>query len=278
MNRLDRRALFTSGAAAALLAATGTSVHGAPKSGGTLRLALPRDGCMMADLARWASHDALVEIGPDGVLRSELAVAWRSDATARKWWFDLRGDAQFLSGRDVSVLDVVASLNRGLDGVAAVEAEGPDRIAITLGSANPQFPYLLASADFAITEGGVTLAALDQNTGSGCYQITRANADRDFRAERRRDHYKSAVSGWFGAVEVAVIPDPKIRAEALRDGFVDVAAFPAAQILRDRRDLTFHPSIEDMQLVAHHGVGVPRVIGRAAALDDARLLERWWMV
>ena len=37
---MDRRALFSSAAAAALLAATGVSAAGAPKSGGRLRIAL----------------------------------------------------------------------------------------------------------------------------------------------------------------------------------------------------------------------------------------------
>ena len=37
---LDRRAVFSSAAAAALLAATGVSAAGAPKQGGRLRLAL----------------------------------------------------------------------------------------------------------------------------------------------------------------------------------------------------------------------------------------------
>ena len=41
MSRIDRRALFTSGAAAALMAATGSSLSAAPLRGGALRLAVP---------------------------------------------------------------------------------------------------------------------------------------------------------------------------------------------------------------------------------------------
>ncbi|MBT3467245.1 MAG: peptide ABC transporter substrate-binding protein, partial [Rhodobacteraceae bacterium] len=40
MNRIDRRVLFTSGAAAALLAATGVSAQTTPHRGGRLRAAL----------------------------------------------------------------------------------------------------------------------------------------------------------------------------------------------------------------------------------------------
>lgn len=70
MTRIDRRALFTSGAAAALLAATGAALADAPRSGGILRLAVPRDGDLMDHVARGAVFDTLTEIGPDGDRKS----------------------------------------------------------------------------------------------------------------------------------------------------------------------------------------------------------------
>ncbi len=278
MNRMDRRALFTSGAAAALLAATGTSVHGAPQRGGLLRLAIPRDPDLMRNLALRAGHDTLVEIGPDGVLRGELASGWRSDPRAVRWEFDLRSDARFQSGAPVAVSDVIDSLAHVMSQVGLIHAAGPNRIVIELTTPNPHLPYVLSGSGCVITQRGVIFETLGQRSGSGCYAITRANDGRDFRAERVTKHYKEHLAGWLDTVEVAVIPDPAVRAEALRDGFVDVAAFPVQQILRDRRDLTFHPSVEDMQIVAHHTVGVPRQVGKVSALDDARLLERWWKI
>ena len=65
MTRMDRRALFASGAAAALLAATGASLADTPKKGGTLRLAVPRDDSL-EQVARGAVFDTLTEIAPDG--------------------------------------------------------------------------------------------------------------------------------------------------------------------------------------------------------------------
>ena len=62
MTRIDRRALFTSGAAAALLAAAGGSVSASPKAGGVLRLAVPREGGMLEQAARGAIYDR----DPDG--------------------------------------------------------------------------------------------------------------------------------------------------------------------------------------------------------------------
>ncbi|MEM6342089.1 MAG: peptide ABC transporter substrate-binding protein, partial [Pseudomonadota bacterium] len=87
MKRLDRRALFASGAAAAVLAATGISA--APKRGGRLRAALsgaartdswadPASGLFMRVAGQGILFDTLTEIAADGTLRSELARSWTS--------------------------------------------------------------------------------------------------------------------------------------------------------------------------------------------------------
>ena len=86
MTRLDRRALFASGAAAALLAATGVSAS--PKRGGRLRAALSR---ALFDQATNATlYENLTEISADGTVRGELATAWASENDARVWRFNLR--------------------------------------------------------------------------------------------------------------------------------------------------------------------------------------------
>ncbi len=280
MNQLDRRALFTSGAAAALLAATGASAQGAPKQGGTLRLAVPRDPDVMDQVARWAVFDALLEIGPDGVLRGELATSWITDSAARIWTLDLRADARFHSGAPVTVADIVASLNRTPLSAQIQSAEATDShtLRLELATGNPHLPYVLASVDHIVTPGGAGCADLAAADGSGCYQVTRTQSGRHFRAQRVSAHYKDNQSGWLDAVDIVVIPDASIRAEALRDGFVDAAAFPRAQVLQDRRDLVFHPSTQEVQFAVHRRVGLPRVIGKQAALDDGRLAERWWMI
>ena len=70
---------------------------------------------------------------------------------------------------------------------------------------------------------------------------------------------------------------PAVRAEALRDGFVDVAVLPQRDGLIGRGDFIYHPSAENMALAARRGVGVPRVVGARAPLDDGRIAERWWI-
>ena len=119
MNVLDRRALFASGAAAALLAASGVSA--APMRGGRLRAALSgasRDdrwdavpsGLFMQAAVQGAVFDTLTEIAADGTLRGELATGWQAEDGGRVWTFDLRSDVSFHDGVPLTAQDVVASL------------------------------------------------------------------------------------------------------------------------------------------------------------------------
>lgn len=281
MKTIDRRALFTSGAAAALLAATGTSLAASPRAGGTLRLALPRESDLLQLAARGAVFDSLTEIAPDGLLRPELATHWHSSNDAQNWRFDLRPDVQFHNGRAMQAQDVVASLN-GLHlpavGALDVAAVSEHEIEIHLDTANPHLPYLMASSACVIAADGATDAPLAELNGTGCYQVERAQEDRHFRAAKVSDHYKMGQAGWVDSLEVIVIPDAAVRAEALRDGFVDVAALPRPKELLKRGGFQFHPSAEDMALAARSDVGVPRAVGAQSALDDGRIAERWWRI
>ena len=94
MNRIDRRVLFTSGAAAALLAATGVSAQTAPHRGGRLRAALSGaarsdhwgtvDGAFM-QAARGAVFETLTEIAGDGTLRGDIAQSWETNDGGKTW-------------------------------------------------------------------------------------------------------------------------------------------------------------------------------------------------
>ncbi len=272
MNRIDRRALFTSGAAAALLAATGVSLDAAPRQGGVLRIAVPRDGSLEA-LVRGAVFDTLTEIGPDGALRGELMTQWHSDAAAKVWHLTLRDDARFHDGHLLAPSDVVAAL----DGLGRSEPTGANSLRLELDRADPGLPLFLADSRFAVARAGETVQPLAGANGTGCYRVERAEDGRHFRGRRVAGHYKEGRAGWADAVDVIVIPDAAIRAEALRDGYVDLAALPDSTALRDGARFLYHPSEENMALVATSKVGMPSRIS-SAPLDGGRLAERWWMV
>lgn len=265
MTRIDRRALFTSGAAAALLAASGLSAA-TPRSGGRLRLALPRDSGSFDLVWRGAVFESLTEVAPNGVLRSELATGWSSSPDARIWDIDLRPDVFFHDGSVLQAADVVASL-AGQVGIVKAQALGKLQVRLELSNPNPDLPFQLADPMIMSTTG----------EGTGLYRPDRLQPDRHFLGQRVAKHYKDGQAGWLDSFEIIVIPDATVRAEALRDGFVDVAELPEPKGLRGRGDFIYHPSADHMALAALAGVGMPKVIGTRSALDDGRLGERWWM-
>lgn len=273
MTRIDRRALFASGAAAALLAATGASLADRPEKGGTLRLAVPRDDSL-EQVARGAVFDTLTEIAPDGTLRGELATGWQTDADARVWSFDLRNDAVFHDGAFLDIADVAAVLAE----VGHTEALTANRLRLELAEANPGLPFLLADSRFIIARNGEGVTPLHNANGTGCYRVERAEDGRHFLGRRVLGHYKDGQAGWVDAFEVIVIPDARVRAEALRDGYVDVAAFPDSSEIRGTRGLRYYPSESDMALAVSGAVGLPRQIAGRTVLDDGRIAERWWIV
>ncbi len=277
MNRIDRRALFTSGAAAALLSASGVSLAAAPRPGGCLRLAVPRSDNSLWRVARGAVFDTLTEIAPDGVLRGELAVSWQTGPDARDWMFELRDGVRFHDGTTLGAPDVVASLAaHGLPNVAVAEATGPLQLRLQLKQGCPDLPYLLADPAKIIAPNGQTDQPLLDARGTGCYRVERAQPDRHFLGRKVDGHYKGELAGWVDSIEIIVIPEARVRAEALRDGYVDVAALPLPDGLLGQGEFLYHPSVQDMAIAAHRGVGMPPVIGSRSILDDGRIAERWW--
>ncbi|MCA2006064.1 ABC transporter substrate-binding protein [Tritonibacter mobilis] len=282
MKRLDRRALFASGAAAALLAATGAGMAQTPRRGGTLRVAVPREGAFLARVARAAVYDQLTEVAPDGVLRGELATGWRSDETARRWEFRLRQEVSFHDGRLMTGADVIASIEAHLltgelqiAGLRSLDLSSTGDVVFDLADGSPHLPFRLADTGLVIAPDGDICAALADLNGTGLYRVDRAQDERHFRARRTEENYRSEIAGWLDALDLIVIPDPSVRAEALRDGFVDVAALPVTKGLQGQ--FHFHPSDDDVALAAAKHVALPPRISARAPLDEYRIAERWWM-
>ncbi|MEM9551857.1 MAG: ABC transporter substrate-binding protein [Pseudomonadota bacterium] len=268
MSRVDRRALFTSGAAAALLAATGVSLDAAPRSGGRLRIAVARDGSFDAVMRR-AAFDTLTEVGPDGVLRSELATSWSGSADARHWMFEIRTGVSFHDGEELIAQDIRRSLrDAGLPG--AIRVDHDHMVAIDLQDGNPDLPLMLSDTRWSVTRGATI--------GTGLYRVAQVRDDRHFLGQRSGQHYKDGRAGWPDSVEVITIPDAKVRAEALRDGYVDVAAMPDAPDFADAAGFRVQGTRSAIAMAAHIGVGMPKRVSDQSALDDGRIAERWWLI
>ena len=270
MTRLDRRALFASGAAAALLSASGLSAQAKPRAGGRLRVGL--SGANRADTwGRIATADAglflrmagvggvfdtLTEIGPDGALRGELATDWRGSSDAKDWQFDLRDDVSFHNGSGFDADDVVASLSANADliGLDRIERLGRHRVSLRLTQGDPNLPMRLSNAAHVIAPAAL---GVDAGIGTGLYSLRRFDAGRQFIGERVETHYKDGQSGWFETIEFVSIPDAQVRMTALREGLVDVV------------DQTDGAQISTQ-------VARPTPVGQSAPMDNLRMAERWW--
>ncbi|KIC49825.1 ABC transporter substrate-binding protein [Tateyamaria sp. ANG-S1] len=255
MTRIDRRALFASGAAAALLAATGASAL--PQRGGRLRAALSPELFERAVAA--TVYDNLTEIAADGTLRGELATDWSSDADARVWRFKLREGVTFHDGTPFDA-SAVAHLMWDVEALDALTVQ------ITLDAPNPSLPYLLAQPGFEICGA----------TGTGLYEVQKLDEGRHFIGTRLADHWKQGA-GWFDSVEFVQFSADHVRGEALRDGLVDVADVIALDDYADPRDFQTLPNAHAPTHIASRSVTVPVTVGKSWPLDNLRMSERWWM-
>lgn len=285
MTRLDRRLLFTTGAAAALLAATGVSAQPAPKRGGRLVAALsgadrldtwaePMGLFMQA--ARGAVFETLTEISADGTLRGDIAKGWDTADGGQTWLFEMADDVVFHDGVALQHADVQALFQLHIElNAGSVEAIGRTTLRVTLLAPNPSLPYMLAGPKFAVLPSEQTRQ--DAGIGTGVYRVQKFQAGRHFIGARVPAHRKDGAAGWFDTVELVSIPSDTVRAEALRDTLVDVADIEALDAYTDPTEFQLLPSDYATQQIARTSIAVPMTVGTAWPLDNLRMTQRWWM-
>lgn len=270
--KMDRRALFASGVAAALLAVTGVSAGPLPQRGGKLRLALSgasrRDdwlhgeGLFMQVARLGLVFETLTEVAADGTLRGELATGWNSAPDARAWTFDLRKDVQFHDGIVLTAADVVHSLAA----LGDVRATGLHKVEITLALPDPALPFTLSQAAYVIRPAH----AQSSGIGTGLYRVRRFAAGQQLLAERVASHWKDGQAGWFDSVELVSIPSSAVRAQAIAEYMVDGADIAEVADLTGFDDI----AVWDGQAVSR-SVAMPMTLGRGV-FDDLRAPQRWW--
>ncbi|MEM6886636.1 MAG: ABC transporter substrate-binding protein [Pseudomonadota bacterium] len=300
--RMDRRALFASGAAAALLAATGVSAGSLPRRGGRLRLALSgarRDdafdpqlltvldqreggGLFLQIAMAGVVFETLTEIASDGTLRGELATGWRSNAASTIWDFDLRANVSFHNGKDFSAEDVagLTSVTRrvpALRNVSNIQALAPDRVRFELLRPEPQLPFLLSDPGLSILPATGRQAAIEQGIGTGPYVIRKFDPGRHLIAERLERHHKDGRAAWFDSVEMVGISAGAVRAEALREQLVDAADLATTADLEHTDGLVCLPDGRAMTCAVDQRIALPAQLGATWPLDDLRAPQRWWI-
>jgi peptide/nickel transport system substrate-binding protein len=176
-----------------------------------------------------ARHNQLIEVGADGQLVPEMAESWESDDGVT-WVFRIRQGVTFHSGKDMTVDDVVASINhhRGenstsavktlLDPITDVRADGQNVI-VTLEAANADLPYLMTDYHIPIMpsqDGRIDPTSLD---GVGGYVVESYEPGVQASLTRNPNYWKEDRA-WFDRVELLSILDPAARLNALITGEV----------------------------------------------------------
>lgn len=270
---MDRRALFASGAAAALLAAAGVSAGPLPQRGGKLRLALSGaarsddwaqgNGLFMQVARQGLVYENLTEIAADGTLRGELATGWTSAHDARVWTFDLRAGVVFHDGAPLSASDVAHSLKT----VGDVRAMTGGRVQIILAAPDPSLPLRLSGVAHVIRPAHAQRGGI----GTGLYRAHHFAPGQQLVAERVAHHWKDGQAGWFDKVELVSIPSETVRAQALAEYLVDGADIAERSALLN--------GFDDITQWAGHAVSrsvvMPMTLGRGP-FDGLRAPLRWW--
>ena len=277
---IDRRALFSSAAAAALLAASGVSAAGAPVRGGRLRMALSGaarsddwrqgDGLFMQVARQGLVFDTLTEVAADGTLRAELAMAWRAQEGGRVWQFDLRPDVAFHDGARFRAEDVVASL--APLGAGQVEALGALSVEVRFAQPMRDLPLVLSQPEFVIRAAH----DLDGAVGTGMYRVRQFDPGQRLLTERVSTHYKDGTAGWFDEVELTSIPSEQVRGQALGAYMVDAADIQDSGVVGGLPDVTLLPTRTRPSFAVLSEVAQPARISALRPLDNLRAAERWW--
>ncbi len=230
------------GAAGLILPASYRAARAEPQQGGTFRIGLGHGNStdsydpglidnLYSQVFAAARHNQLIEVDADGQLIPEIAESWESD-DGQTWVFRIRQGVTFHSGKDVTVEDVLASLNhhRGEDATSAIKqffdpvtdiSIDGQNIVVTLEAPNGDFAYLMSDYHIAIMPS--IDGRIDPTSSDGCgpYVVESFEPGVEATLNRFPDYWKPD-RGHFDRVEILAILDSAARLNALMTGQVDL--------------------------------------------------------
>ncbi len=275
LGHMDRRGFMAAalGAGVTLSAASlmaGKAMASEPTQGGKLRVGFQQgstsdsmdpatfDNDFMFALG-YAVFNTLIELGPDGSAKPDLAQTFEATPDATIWTFRLHDGVKFSDGNPLTARDVVATLAHHmgensksgikplLSQIADMKADGDTTVVFTLSEGNADFPFIFNDYHLGIrpTQADGTIDPMTM-IGSGGYTVEMFEPGVRAVLKRRGDYWK-ADRAYIDEVEIIAIADATARMNALITGEVD---------LIDRPDLkTIHllKRIEDIKIHTQNG-------------------------
>ena len=187
--------------------------------------------------------EGLMKPDTDGNLIPAVAESYTVNEAADAYTFTLRKGVRFHNGQAVTVGDVVYSLSRAagletgeplvatLSGVASVEAEGEDKVVVTLKAPDTEF---LAYATAAIIPADSDPA--QGLIGTGPFRFVSRVPQESIVLERFADYWGEGAK--LDRVTLKVIPDGQTMVLSLRSGAIDMAGHLEASQADSLQDLT----------------------------------------
>ncbi len=183
-------------------------------------------------------YEGLVSRGADGTVQPKLAEAYEISDDGLSYTFDIADGVSFHNGDELTIDDVLWSLNTVRDdeavqghsafaNVTAIEATDDDTVEITLAEPNADFLWLLTGrAGLVLDEDAAGDLAVSAN-GTGPFTLADgAWVQGDSITLTRNDDYWGDAAG-VAAVTVRYYSDQNALANALKAGEIQVGA-PAA--------------------------------------------------
>lgn len=226
-------------AASTLFAASAQAQE--PKRGGNLKLGLEGGAATdTLDPATSASQftfvltrnwgDMLVESDPlTGAAVPALAESWEPSADASSWTFKIRKGVQFHNGKEMTIDDVIATLQRHTDeksqsgaqgvmkSITSIENKGGDLV-LTLSEGNADLPLLLTDYHLVIQPNGGRDNP-NEAIGTGPYKLVSFEPGVRAMLEKNPNDWRSD-RGYVDSVEMIVMNDATARIAALSSGQV----------------------------------------------------------
>ena len=249
------------------------SASAAPRSGGTLAIALVEPGSLDPAQATTAEQrllvanlfDSLTTLDAGGAVRPAAAASWSSDQALRRWRFQLRPGARYANGQAVQARDFKAAWDRlaspatrprppsaatllGIvDGYPAVEAghakgisgitaPDPDTLVVDLSQPFADFPALVADprlSPIPPSALGGGAAAFAARPLGNGPFALAKPSNRQVLGLVRNPRYNGPAA-YLDRVRVQLVPDAQTAWLAFQHGQVSFAPVPADQLAAAR--------------------------------------------
>ncbi|WP_424929793.1 ABC transporter substrate-binding protein [Amaricoccus tamworthensis] len=284
-----RRAFLGATAAAAGLASTGTLLGVRParaqERGGTIRVAKGHGNTSdTLDPATWTNgftvalslgmQGFLTKVAVDGTAEPDIAESWEATPDAKTWRFRIRSGATFHSGKEVTLDDVIDSVNyhRGenstsvakplVDPIVEITKDGSDTVVFQLETGSADFPFVFTDYHMAICPSDGA-GGIDWRSGDGCgpYRLVEFDPGVVARFERFENDWNQD-RGFIQTVEMLSVVDLNARTTALTSGDVDAI---------DKLDLKTVGLLGRNPNVGIHSIAGPQYYSFAARCDVSPL-------